>query len=154
MTAEEYNQLLDNDLTRYLCSALPYGVNVSTPDGNGKLLGVVFDAIGGPICTVSGKTKRYHIGDVKPILRKVEDLTSEECDEIFALLNIDADGGEDYIKINDATGIEFFFPTGRWQEDVVKFYDWSYKHRLDTRYLIERNLALRETKHTKQNEEI
>ena len=146
MTAEEYDKLTDNDLTRYLCSALPHGLTVETPDGRGHLLGILFDAFKGPLCVVSGKTKKYQIGDVKPVLRKIEDLTTEECDQIFAIFKIDDKSEDDWIKINDAVGIMFYLPTGRYQEDVVKFYDWCYEHKVDSRYLIEQQLAVHDPK--------
>jgi len=56
---------------------------------------------------------------------------------------IDKDGkDEDWVKINDFLGIEFFFPNGRWVEDVVEVYDYLNSIHIDYRGLIEKGLAI------------
>ena len=62
---------------------------------------------------------------VLPYLRPVSGMTESEIDRLFDILNIDKEGNDDdWIKINDATGIKFFFPTGKWIEDVSEAYDY------------------------------
>jgi len=62
---------------------------------------------------------------IRPYLRSVSSMTDKEMCKLFDILKIDKDGNdEDWIKINDALGIEFFFPTGRWVEDVIEAYDY------------------------------
>jgi hypothetical protein len=62
---------------------------------------------------------------IRPYLRPVSDMSSEEICTLFKILEIDIDGkDEDWIKVNDCLGIEFFFPTGKFIEDVAKAYDY------------------------------
>jgi hypothetical protein len=70
-------------------------------------------------------------------------MTEEEMDMLFDILKIDKDGNdEDWIKINDDTGIKFFFPTGKWIENVAEAYDYLYSIHIDFRGLIHKGLAL------------
>ena len=62
---------------------------------------------------------------IRPYLRPVSSMTDEEMDKLFDILKIDKEGNdEDWIKINDDLGIKFFFPTGKWVENVIEAYDY------------------------------
>lgn len=62
---------------------------------------------------------------IRPYLRPVSSMTDEEMNKMFDILHIDRDGNdEDWIKINDDIGIIFFFPTGKFIEDVAEVYDY------------------------------
>ena len=70
-------------------------------------------------------------------------MTDEEMDKLFEILKVDKDGkDDDWIKINDVVGIKFFFPTGRWIEDVAKAYDYLNSIHIDYRGFIAKGLAL------------
>ena len=79
----------------------------------------------------------------KPYLRPISSMTDDEMDRFFDILHIDKDGNdEDWIKINDVYGIKFFFPTGKWIEDVAEAYDYLYSIHIDFRGLIRKGLAI------------
>lgn len=81
--------------------------------------------------------------EFKPYLRPISSMTEEEMDQLFDILHIDKDGkDEDWIKINDVLGIKFFFPTGKWVENVVEAYDYLNSIHIDYRGLIPMGLAL------------
>ena len=62
---------------------------------------------------------------IRPYLRPISDMSLEEIYKLFDILKIDKEGKEDdWIKVNDELGIEFFFPTGKFIEDVVEAYDY------------------------------
>jgi len=62
---------------------------------------------------------------IRPYLRPVSDMSNEEICTLFKILEIDIDGNdENWIKVNDCLGIEFFFPTGKFIGDVAKSYDY------------------------------
>ena len=44
--------------------------------------------------------------------------------------------------INDVVGIKFFFPTGKWVEDVAEAYDYLNSIHIDYRGFINKGLAL------------
>lgn len=86
-------------------------------------------------------------GEVLPYLRPISSMTEEEMDKLFDILHIDKDGkDEDWIKINDDLGIKFFFPTGKWIENVADAYDYLYSIHIDFRGLITKGLAIEVTK--------
>lgn len=79
-------------------------------------------------------------------LRQISSMTEEEMDRLFDILHIDKDGNdEDWIKINDVCGINFFFPTGKWIENVAEAYDYLYSIHIDFRGLIHKGLAIEVT---------
>ena len=81
---------------------------------------------------------------VKPYLRPISSMTDEEMDKLFEILKVDKDGkDDDWIKINDVVGIKFFFPTGRWIEDVAKAYDYLNSIHIDYRGLITMGIAVK-----------
>ena len=141
MTQEE-KQLLLKDL----CSRLPYGVKcrfettvdtyetieLSREGTNGLL--VDFDEL---YCYW------FNEGFVLPYLRPMSSMTESEIDKLFDILHIDKDGkDDDWIKINDVVGIKFFFPTGKWVENVAEAYDYLNSIHIDYRGLIDKGLAL------------
>ena len=86
------------------------------------------------------------IEEIKPYLRPISSMTDEEMDRLFDILQIDKDGkDEDWIRINDVYGIKFFFPTGKWIEDVAEAYDYLYSIHIDFRGLIREGLAIEVT---------
>ena len=81
--------------------------------------------------------------EIKPYLRPISSMTDNEIDKLFDILHIDKSGNdEDWIKINDVLGIKFFFPTGKWVENVIEAYDYLNSIHIDYRGFIEKGLAL------------
>jgi len=81
--------------------------------------------------------------DVKLYLRPISSMTQSEIDKLFDVLHIVKDGNdEDWIKINGVVGIRFFFPTGKWVENVAEAYDYLNSIHIDYRGLIEKGLAI------------
>ena len=75
-------------------------------------------------------------------LRPISSMTEEEIDKLFNILHIDKNGkDEDWIKINDDLGIKFFFPTGKWIENIIEVYDYLNSIHVDYRGLIAKKLA-------------
>ena len=127
MTQEE-KQLLIKDL----CARLPYGVKFQGEDSNVYTL----DA---------ANYFAFQVEDMifKPYLRPISSMTESEIDKLFDILHIDKDGNDDdWIKINDVVGIKFFFPTGKWVENVAEAYDYLNSIHIDYRGLIPMGLAL------------
>ena len=113
-----------------LCARLPYGVKVKC---SREILTLNVNWL---------QMFQYHLDEIKPYLRPISSMTDEEMDKLFDILKIDKDGeDEDWIKINDAVGIKFFFPTGKWVEHVALAYDYLYSIHIDFRGLIPLGLA-------------
>ena len=131
MTSKEKELLLKD-----LCARLPYGVKI-------ELMPVTRDK-----CTTLTPIilRDYFISDnvnYLPYLRPISSMTEDEMDRLFDILRIDKDGkDEDWIKINDVYGIKFFFPTGKWIEDVAEAYAYLYSIHIDFRGLIRKDLAI------------
>ena len=84
-----------------------------------------------------------NIANCRPYLYPISSMNNEQIDKLFDILKIDKDGNdEDWIKINDVTGIKFFLPTGKWIEDMVKVYDYLNSIHIDYRGLIDSGLAI------------
>ena len=131
MTSKEKELLLKD-----LCARLPYGVKIELmPVTRGKCTTLT------PIIL-----RDYFISDnvnYLPYLRPISNMTEDEMDRLFDILRIDKDGkDEDWIKINDVYGIKFFFPTGKWIEDVAEAYAYLYSIHIDFRGLIRKGLAI------------
>lgn len=138
MTQEEKSLLFKD-----LCARLPYGVKVQ----------VYYEDIAGSgyfddtVWSIDN-AEPFHVNDrwienIKPYLRPISSMTEEEMDKLFDILHIDKDGkDEDWIKINDDLGIKFFFPTGKWIENVADAYDYLYSIHIDFRGLIPKGLAI------------
>lgn len=128
----EEKQLLLKDL----CSRLPYEVILLSP--NGKITYQTDGNTAAELLVEEGW---------KPYLRPISSMTDEEMDMLFDILHIDKDGkDDDWIKINDVYGIKFFFPTGKWIEDVAGAYDYLYSIYIDFRGPIPKGLAIAVTK--------
>ena len=84
----------------------------------------------------------YSLENITPYLRPISSMTDKEMDMLFNILNIDVDEDEDWIKINDDLGIKFFFPSGKWIENVIEVYDYLNSIHIDYRELIKKGLAL------------
>lgn len=138
MTNEE-RQLLIKDLA----ARLPYGVIVQIQgrydDGEEYIRETEFD----------GPMFGYLYDDEKtiiPYLRPISSMTEEEMDKLFDILHVDKDGkDDDWIKINDVYGIKFFFPTGRWVEEVEDALSYLRSIHIDISGLIPKGLALEAT---------
>lgn len=84
----------------------------------------------------------FGLENITPYLRPISSMTEEETDMLFNILHIDKDGkDDDWIKINDE-GIKFFFPTGKWIENVIEAYDYLNSIHIDYRGLIAKKLVL------------
>ena len=121
-----------------LSARLPYGVicNLSAKDADVSITEKL--DLGGLEHFIFGTM------DVLPYLRPVSSMTDEEIDKLFEILGIDLKGDDDgdWIKINDVSGIEFFFGSGKWIEDVAEAYDYLNSIHIDYRGLIPMGLAL------------
>lgn len=140
MTQEE-KQLLLKDL----CTRLPYGVRVKELEPIKELelylTSIYHDTV--QVETVTGGRMACSIEAIKPYLRPISSMTESEIDKLFDILHIDKDGNDDdWIKINDVVGIKFFFPTGKWVENVAEAYDYLNSIHIDYRGLIPMGLAL------------
>ena len=134
MTQEDKELLLKD-----LCARLLYGVIVKyrSQEGEGDV-----QLWGGNITYVLQLGHGWW-KECKPYLRPISSMTDEEMDQLFDILRIDKDGNdEDWIKINDDLGIKFFFPTGKWVENVAEAYDYLNSIHIDYRGLIAKGLAL------------
>lgn len=139
----------DKDLLlKDLCARLPYNVRV---EYNGTTLTNIFDVLGiahGRIVLClpfMSKTECPLIEEVKPYLFPMSNITEEQGLDLFNLLEVSfMDGfGEKYIKINEITGITFFFQNGFDVETHLgKLIDWLNKNHFDYRGLIPKGLAL------------
>ena len=80
----------------------------------------------------------------KPYLFPLSSMTDEQAEELFNLFGLECPSTEeDYIKINEVTGITFFLNNGFDVETHLdKLTDWLNKHHLDYRGLIPKGLAL------------
>lgn len=148
MTQKDKNLLLKD-----LCARLPYGVKVRALGWDDDVLKRVEISL--KIYSISIPDNKVYlegndygvnyleIDDCLLYLRPISSMTDEEMDKLFDILKIDKDGkDEDWIKINDVLGIEFFFPTGKWVENVAEAYDYLYSIHIDFRGLIPMGLAL------------
>lgn len=148
MTQEEKQILLKD-----LCARLPYGVKVQyLTGGNDKTyvcnvdqVSIKSQCVG--IAEIGHTVFTWRTIDrIKPYLRPISSMTEDEMDKLFDILHIDKDGkDEDWIKINDVYGIKFFFPTGKWIENVAEIYDYLYSIHIDFRGLIHKGLAIEVT---------
>jgi hypothetical protein len=130
----------DKDLLiRNLCASLPYRVMLSYDGEYGKEINPF------PMHELNRVTvnTHYEIEGIKPYLRSVYTMTEEEMDKLFDILHIDKDGNdEDWIKINDVTGIKFFLPAGRWMEEIDEAMSYLRSIHIDINGLISKGLAL------------
>ena len=143
MTQEDKELLLKD-----LCARLQYGVKLKAE--NDPLYGsitVIPHSLLDLDCfdchTEDFKYEQlYGLENITPYLRPISSMTDKEMDMLFNILNIDVDEDEDWIKINDDLGIKFFFPSGKWIENVIEVYDYLNSIHIDYRGLINKKLAL------------
>lgn len=82
------------------------------------------------------------VEEVRLLLRPISSMTEEEMDKLFDILYVNKEGkDEDWIKINDALGIEFFLPSGRWVEDMDEALNYLRSIHIDINGMIEKGLA-------------
>lgn len=89
--------------------------------------------------------RKITVEDIKPYLFPLSSITEEQSLELFELFGIDILDStiEDYIKINEVTGITFFLQKGFDVETHLdKLIDWLLKNHFDFRGLIPKGLAL------------
>ena len=135
MTQEDKELLLKD-----LCARLPHGALVLVRKPFGGV--VIEERVDLTVDILKGFIEDDDIR-VRPFLRPISSMIEEEMDKLFDILKIDKDGNEeDWIKINDVLGIEFFFPSGKWVENVAEAYDYLYSIHIDFRGLIPMGLAL------------
>lgn len=136
MTQEDKDLLLKD-----LACRLPYGVKAH----------IEHDTFYDEIEPYDGTVNTNTINDllhnekleVRPYLRPVSSMTEEEMDRLFEILDIDKNGeDEDWIKINDCTGIKFLLPTGRWMEEMDNALGYLRSIHIDIQGLIGKGLAL------------
>ena len=139
MTQEE-KQLLLKDL----CARIPYRTLVQlNPGAYNKPETCILTGIDGEQVYLNVDSDPFGIDHIKPYLRPISSITESEIDKLFDILYIDKDGeDEDWIKINDVVGIRFFFPTGKYVENVAEAYDCLNSIHLDYRGLIKKGLAI------------
>lgn len=141
MTQEEKKDLLIKELS----ARFPYHVKVLEGDVLIEALECLArisesDYVVNP---VEGTYIKFRIENVKLYLRPISSMTDEEMDRLFEILEVDLNGkSNDWIKINDVTGIKFFLPEGRWVEDLVKVYDYLNSIHIDYRGSIVAGIAI------------
>ena len=128
-------------LLKDLCARLPYEMYCSCQEGD-RWLTINFIA-DNTVHIEEYPQPKYAIEDVRPYLRPVSSMTEEEMDRLFEILDIDKNGeDDDWIKINDCTGIKFFLPTGRWTEEMDNALGYLRSIHIDIHGLIGKGLAL------------
>lgn len=125
-------------LLKDLCCRLPYGVKVKTTsrESKNRIVYLTEDNI-------------FHLtngwwSECKPYLFPISSMTEEQCIKLFEILGmgVNSNYGGDYVKINDVTGITFFFESGRDIETVMKAIDYLNSIHVDYRGLIPKGLAI------------
>ena len=136
MTKEEKQLLLID-----LCARLPHHVKIHT--WYGEVVTSDLNTFPFSMDEMDEEDMWDQLNGFKPYLRPISSMTDDEIDKLFDILHIDKSGnGEDWIKINDVLGIKFFFPTGKWVENVIEAYDYLNSIHIDYRGFIEKGLAL------------
>lgn len=138
MTREE-KQLLLKDL----CTRLPYGVICHTEEGDGHLCSIVQTIFGTEYGLNINPLKRDYFNDsetdeqaVKPYLRPMPNMTSDERIELSIILNYEFYVDEDFALVAEDD-------RHRIRLELCKGYiDWLNSHHFDYRGLIENGLAL------------
>ena len=143
MTQNEKDLLLKD-----LCARLPYGVKgrVTRCDSNNRECEFV--------ATIDGKLydrfaefqdSWYDNITIKPYLFPLSSITEEQAIELFNIFGISLvdSVGANYIKVNEVTGITFFFQNGFDVETHLdRLINWLNKNHLDWRGLIPKGLAI------------
>ena len=135
MTQEE-KELLIKDL----CSRLPYNCMVSIAEGG-------IDGIKWADLTLNAYLF-YQIMEedaweyVKPYLRPISDMTTEECERLFEILHIDENRG-DWLKINDIGIIRLMTENGKDFYEIAQALYYLNSIHVDYNELIDKGLAKR-----------
>ena len=135
MTPEQKGLLLKD-----LCARLPYGVKIAVDNEVEILEGVsALDTYVEYDSLLSSD-----IEDVKPYLFPLSSMTEEQAKELFNKFDLVCPSTEeDYIKINECTGITFFLSQGFDVEThLYKLIDWLLKNHFDIYGLIPMGLAI------------
>ena len=153
--SQEQKDLLLKDL----CARLPYGVKAYVKNWS-KLdrkyyegiydVKSVFPSLNevhvqsktGSVDVMLGYTNTDYV--IKPYLFPLSSITKEQAENLFKIFGIVLPSTEeDYIKINEVTGITFFLLNGFDVETHLdKLIDWLNKNHFDYRGLIEKGLAI------------
>ena len=160
MTQEDKELLLKD-----LCGRLPYGVKAEVTNTQGYHHDNIAKKGEKTIDTLKGFDSSYDcftvyhnnpldwgwtcseidIEDIKPYLFPLSSITEEQAIELFNIFGISLVDSveENYIKVNEITGITFFFQNGFDVETHLdKLIDWLNKNHFDYRGLIEKGLAI------------
>lgn len=133
----------DKDLlVKDLCSRLPYGVKVQTTYINQKTKeknDIGIDTLS--TVEISMLIEGYE--EHKPYLFPLSSVTEEQVNELFSIFELDETLEDDYIKVNEVTGITFLLRNGfDVEEHLEKLMDWLNKYHFDYRGLIPKGLAI------------
>jgi hypothetical protein len=129
-------------LFKDLCARLPYGVKCEVYNCIGVLDEVTtFYGVG--VTYSNGQDTTCRIDECKPYLFPLSSMTDEQAKELFNIFGLVCPSTEeDYIKINECTGITFFLCQGFDVETHLdKLIDWLNKNHFDYRGLIPMDLA-------------
>ena len=135
---QEQKQLLLIDL----CARLPYGVKVQTTYINPRTKERT-DIGTDVLSTVEISMLIDGYEEHKPYLFPLSSMSDEQAKELFNIFGLVCPSTEeDYIKINECTGITFFLCQGFDVETHLdKLIDWLNKNHFDYRGLIPKGLA-------------
>lgn len=144
---DDRTQLMYEDI----CKRLPYGVKVCVKVWNEESCESEMKAL--PVYSLN--TDGYFTVEtdyeliqiaadgIVPYLRSVSSMTDAEMDRLFDVLGVEKDGGgEDWIKINDVTGIKFFLQSGRWMEEIDRALSYLRSIHIDIYGFIAKGLAI------------
>ena len=135
---QEQKELLLKDL----CARLPYGVKVQTTYINPRTKERT-DIGTDVLSTVEISMLIDGYEEHKPYLFPLSSMSDEQAKELFNIFGLVCPSTEeDYIKINECTGITFFLCQGFDVETHLdKLIDWLNKNHFDYRGLIPKGLA-------------
>lgn len=145
-------------LLKDLCARLPYGVKVQVnlqseiyPPITCKICSIEYAEPGSAFIGVETSPDTYNEFReflCKPYLFPLSSMTEDQAEELFNLFGLECPSTEeDYIKINEVTGITFFLLKGFDVETHLdKLIGWLNKNHFDYRGLIEKGLAIDATR--------
>lgn len=141
MTQEQKDLLLKD-----LCGRLPYEVKVQTTYINPQTKerkDIGMDILSTVEISMLIEGSEEH----KPYLFPLSSMTEGQAEELFGIFGLKCPSTEeDYIKINEVTGITFFLLNGFDVETHLdKLFDWLNKNHFDYRGLIPKDLAIDST---------
>ena len=138
MIQEDKNLLLQD-----LCGRLPYGVKVQSYsyEDDVETVETLYEINSDRYTSTleCDTLKNIH----KPYLFPLSSMTDKQIEELYSLFDLQYPSiGEDYIKINEVTGITFFLCNGFDVETHLdKLLNWLNKNHFDWRGLIPMGLA-------------